>query len=288
MKDLLPELRLQLVSHGGDGRMTLSQGDGQQMKGPSHIEGPFMVIATGANESNSVTFANPGQRSSNVSITLQAFVEPKLKVVGRAHSPVIEELTDEAGRSLIDDAQRGQAQGYPTRVETHFRDPTFQVAVPVPAGRAKKINRLKGYIRLLAQTKTDRIEVPDIAKAKGTVYTKGGWRLEVQDVAENGGQYKLQMEITRDVPSRPRQGQPPKYEWRDRLDGNAIQLLDAEGRRLERSTYSMNGQNHIYKCEMNFRRQGTPAGPPARLVWEFPTEAQELRIPFEFKDLPLP
>ena len=208
--------------------------------------------------------------------------------MGRAHSPVIEELTDEAGHSLIDEGQRRQVEAFHSRVETHFREGTFPLHVPIPTGRAKKIGLLKGYVRVLAQTKTDRIDVPDIAKAKGTVYTKAGWRVEVQDFAENGGQYTLRLEVTRDVPSRPQRGQPPKYEWRDRLDGDAIQLLDAEGRRLERSGYSMNGQNHIYKCEMHFRRTGTPAGPPASLAWEFPTEAQELRIPFEFKDLPLP
>jgi hypothetical protein len=31
-----------------------------------------------------------------------------------------------------------------------------------------------------------------------------------------------------------------------------------------------------------------PVGKPARLVVEVPAAAEEVRIPFEFKDLPLP
>ena len=287
MKDLLPELGLHVASHGRGNQMTLSQGGGESMKGPAHIDGPFMVVANSAHESNTINFANPGQRSSSVSIALQAYVEPKLKVIGRAHTPVIEEFTDDAGQSLVDEAQRRAAM-LQMRIQTHARESSFSLRVPVPAGRAKRVGLLKGFVPILAQTKTDRIEVPDIAKAKGSVYTKGGWRLEVQDLAENDGQYTLKMEITRDVPIRRQPGPPPRNEWRDRLDGDAIRLLDADGRPLEKSGYSMNGQNHIYKCEMRFRRKDTPAGPPAKLVWVFPTEAEELRIPFEFKDLPLP
>jgi hypothetical protein len=274
---------------GMDGRLTVQQGAGESMAGPAHLDGPFMVVANNVTESNTIDFARPDKRESNVNIGLQVFIEPKVRLLGRSWSPVLEDFVDDAGHSLINEAE--QRERRTETIQGHSREPVFQGGMTVPSvkGRTKKIARLKGYFRVAVQTGSGRIELPDLKKAKGTTQSQGGWRLTVNELAENGGgNYTFKFTVVRETPEKVEPGKLPKAQWRDQLSVEAMRLLDADGRELARGGATLSGNNHTWTGEIQYRRGGTPAGPAAKLVWEFPTTSEERKIPFEFKDLPLP
>ena len=82
MKQVLPQLGLQLNSHGPGNRLRLMRGT-PEMSGPAYLSGPFMVVATGANESRSITYGPGGQTNSGMSINVNVYVEPKLRLLSR-------------------------------------------------------------------------------------------------------------------------------------------------------------------------------------------------------------
>jgi hypothetical protein len=287
MRELLPQLGLEVGPYDVSNRFVLTEGDSDAMKGPAYFDGPCMVVAESVTETKRLRFADPRQVDSNVAISLQVFIEPKVAVMSRASSPIIEKFVDDAGHSLLDEAeQRGRIADHQLTTELVSREAVFEIEVPANAiaERTRKVATLKGYLPILVQTGSERLELPDPLKAKGTTSIKGGWKIMVRDFIEDQGAYTFKFEVKRSLVQR-LLGQ---HTWNNQLDSERIWLLDADGRPLSRSGETLDTDDSTWTGEITFTRTDTPAGPPAKLVWEFTTKARELRIPFEFKDLPLP
>jgi hypothetical protein len=281
MKDVLPQFGLQLNSHGPGDRLRLMRGTPNHMTGPAHLSGPFMVIATGANESRSIDYGKPdAATNARTHIDVNVYVEPKLRVLAREYNPFIEEFVDDAGHSLV---TPGRGAG---RHLSHSRDPLFNININVPQveGRTKRIAKLKGSIRAVLMTKSDRIEVPQITKAKGSSQSKGDWTIKVNDVtADASGAVILNVTILKNVVGAANE----ESEWKRNVGFDSFTVVDEDGRPLDKQGHSMSGNGKQWDGNFQFRR-GRGTGEPAKLVWEFPVEAEEVQIPFEFKDLPLP
>jgi hypothetical protein len=71
-----------------------------------------------------------------------------------------------------------------------------------------------------------------------------------------------------------------------------IRLLDERGQAMARTGSSTSGgpEQVEMTVEFNPRAWGHDRrlGEPAKLVWTVPTETRDVRVPFEFKDLPIP
>jgi hypothetical protein len=283
MKDLLPRVGLQLMEHGPDEGLHISQGMAD-MAGPSHISGPFMVIATGASESRMIRYAaleNLPQTSCNIG--LMVYVEPKLRLLARDYQPTIDEFVDDAGHSLLT----------PRRVVSHFMDTnsrsaSFRLNVDVPPvpGRSKRVARLKGSIAAMILVRSELIEIPDILNAKGASQAKSGRRLVINDVTGGGnGQYTVNATLFME-PQPPGVQQP---QWQRNVSTDGLKLLDAEGKELNKQGHSASGDGQKWQLEMRFARRGNEeVGEPVKLTWEFPIEGKPISILFEFKDLALP
>lgn len=281
MKQVLPQAGLQLTTQGAQSQMRLSRGIMSEMDGPASQTGPFMVVVNSVSDNRTIRYDQPGGAfSSGTYLSGNVFVGPKVKILSRSYQPIVEEFEDDAGHSLMT-REREFVPGVSGQRDPIF---TFRINVPNIEGRTKKIRNLKGYFRVVLMTRSDRIEIPQITRAKGTSQTKGFWTIKVNDVtAEGSGNVSLNLTFlnneSHDKDTRP--------EWKRNIGFESLTLMDAEGRALDKQGHSMGGNGQKWDGKFQFR-SGQGIGEPAKLVWEFPAEAEEARIPFEFKDLPLP
>jgi hypothetical protein len=267
--------RLALTPHGGDGRWD----------GVAYLNGPFMFVARSASEGQSRTVGFGRDRARNashsLSVAVTGFAEPKLRVLGRAWSPDVSEATDDTGRSLLG-PKPNLRDGLDMNL--HGNANVWDLTLTLqPAPGAKQLTRLKGSSKLLIQTKSETLELPDPLKARDLVKVVAGRRFHFKDMKRMGGGYSLNVTIH----SPPGDGP----EWQRRADPQNLRVFDAKGRPFSRSGYSGSGSRDRYDYEIRINpggQRGEEPGEPAKLTWEVTTEAREIDAAFEFKDLPLP
>ena len=267
--------RLSVSAHGGDGRWG----------GVAYLDGPFMFVARSASENQSRSIGYGKNRAVNSShslnVSVTGYAEPKLRVLGRAWSAELSEATDDTGRSLLLSQMRaGDRMDMNLHGNTNVWDLNIELK---PAAGAKRLATLKGTSKLLIQTKSQTLEVPDPLKARDLVKVVAGRRFVFKDMKRQAGGYSLNVTIH----SPPGEGP----EWQRRADPANLRVLDAKGRPFSRSGYSGSGSGDRYDYEIRVNPAGTRGeepGEPAKLTWEVTTEAREVDAAFEFKDLPLP
>jgi hypothetical protein len=288
MKEVLPQTGLQLSTHGFGSQLQISRGNPTEMNGPASLTGPCMVIATMASDTKTILYDQPGGAfNAGTNINANVYVEPKLKILSRTYQPTIEEFEDDAGHSLLTPRQ-DFSFGMSGQRESIFN---ISINVPNVEGRTKKVKILKGYLKALVQTKSESIEVKDIKNAKATTHQKGDWTMTVDNIEMQGDpnnqNYVVHLTFINKTPQQPNNG---GNNWRREIGINNLALLDADGKELTRQGHGMSGDGTKYTGNFRYYR-GAPnsgVGEPAKLVWTFPTEAEEVKIPFEFKDLALP
>lgn len=244
---------------------------------PTVVSGPFMVVATGASESASVTYGDPPRRERRRTVTLQFYAEPKLNVLGHAHGVRITEFTDGDGLSLPLPAHAGNG------VRTHGTEDVWTVDIDLPQelNALKKIGRLAGKTSATVQTRSRKVQVPDVLEAKGAEVSAEGHQLLINEVVQDEAGIRFKITV---ILSGPQPG------GRRAVDSRDFILLDENGKPLKPRSASGGGNGRKFNFDLSFqnRREQEKPARPAMLVWEVPLEAKEVEIPFEFTDLPLP
>jgi hypothetical protein len=267
--------------YGNDRRMTLGQGQSSYWNGPSHISGPFMIVANRIDRSNSVDLASPNNVQHAFSISLSAFAEPKVKVLGSSYNVNVDQAVDDKGNSLVatDNVMNGMSNGQQWMWNLNAR-------LNYPENAGKTIKVVKGSVKFVVQTKSETLDIPDVLTAKNVTKTVANCRVMLKEVKKNGEQYDVQMTIYRDGMN--------QQEWNGlQYPGYAVKLVDKDGKSLSAQGWGGGGGPNELNYNWNFTRNSWggddgKAGEPARLVWEIPTETRETTVSFEFKDLPLP
>jgi len=260
---------------------TLSGGLRGWMDGPSVVSGAFLVVASQAVRVDSLRFAEPDVKIRDATIGLVVLPEPKLRVLRGTKHPRLEKVLDEKGRSLIGDAavaDGGLVGGGPF---------AWNVEIKLPAAAsATRISLLKGQCRYLVANSCLRWEIPDILKVANATKTAGGRTCRIISVHKDVNRGVEQVSVTLGITSTGRDvlGQI--------VHPAGIELCDAEGR-----PYRFRGWTRIIdrtppEYAFHFSRlaegDGPMPGEPAKLTWDIITGAEEVAVPFEFKDLPLP
>jgi hypothetical protein len=219
-----------------------------------------------------------GETSRQVNVRMILYTEPKLRVLKVAQQTNVTAAVDELGNKLSPAPNPGaQAMG-----GTWGWWLTGRIALPENVG--ERIARLRGFARITVQMRSEVVEVPDITTAENVERTVAGHKLVVKNVRARGETYTVSMTITRD-PKKP-------GGWGEINLSSTFRLLDANGVPLSRRNYG-GGTNLGDYTELNlmFGRDdwnGEGAGPPAKLIWEVPTETAVVEAPFEFEDVPMP
>ena len=127
------------------------------------------------------------------------------------------------------------------------------------------------------------IEIDDLSKGVGTEIAKAGRVLQIKGFSIDGDQAQLTVHVSRrDDPAN-----PPTNEFLIK-EFETVAISDSTGRRLKLfggpSVSQVDGFDFTYTCSAQPRH----LKPPCRLVWQVVAGTEEVNVPFEFKDLPLP
>jgi hypothetical protein len=268
---------------GNDRRMTLQQGNSTYWNGPSIVTGPFLIVANRLDYSSSVDLATGGVGQSNFSMSLSAFVEPKVKVVQSSYNVHVMEAVDDKGNSLANNDRNfdsmSSGQQWMWNLSARLNYPQKNPGT--------KLARFRGAVKFQVQTKSDTLDVSDILTAKNKTVTVAGRRMLIKEVKKNGSeQFDVQMTIYRDGMS--------QADWNMlQYPGYSVRLLDKEGKPLNSQGWGGGGGGNEMNYNWNFSRQTwggdqDKPGEPYRLLWEIPLETREMNVEFTFKDLTLP
>jgi hypothetical protein len=265
-------------------RMMPQRNMGRSMSNaPVSLNGAFMVLATNIQRNNSVDLSNPDNVQRSMSLQLQVYSEPKVNVLRYSYQPEIEEAVDDKGNSMAN--KQNSHGGY-----SSGRQSVWSVGIPLvyPDSPGSKIARLKGKIRMTVQTRSDKFEVSNLLETKDKTEKVGGRRVTfVSAKRNNNNQYAVKVVLYRDG-----MDQQAFYDMMNNPSG--VRLLDKDGKVWRYSgSGSGSSSGDRYEREMIFynNRGGDEAnapGEPVTFVWELPTGTQEITIPFEFSNLPLP
>jgi hypothetical protein len=258
--------------------------------------GPCLFSINGLNYARSVSFGRDGKvvPANDFSISGRAFLDPKIQVLRGSSYYQIDEAIDEKGRSL-----RRDATSTPLATETNL----IRLNVPLQAqdGIRKTLSRLKGTLGFVAVTRHETWEVPNALQVRDVVktITRDGVeeRYFVDAVRKEGDDYHVQITVSRprnEVRRTVRLSNGRNLVIVESSHYEQVRLLDAQNRDWPRLTYRVQNQGDrqtsIISTTIIFRKRAgaDEVGAPAKLIVSVPSQWREVRVPFEFKDLPLP
>ena len=255
-------------------RLSFRQGD--QTTGPTLAVGSCLVAlqtVTSRFDAN-LTGPRPPGRSLTVGLTL--YVEPKLNPYRISSVATLETAVDERGNNLVrprtqyDDRSGGNPQS------NWMREVTCNLLFPANAGQ--RIAKLKGYasVAVAGPEQTETIDAPLNKRNVDTTIDGVLVRL-IQLQKQGANQYYARM--AGDANS-------PIFKDYERFS-KVVTLVDNNGKELQRSGGSWGGgRGNTFEFGVNFTGEGASA--PKELRITLPTAVKEIRVPFEFTDLPLP
>jgi hypothetical protein len=238
------------------------------------VQGPFLIVANQISRSQSIELGLNGAERSDFSVQMCIYPEPKIVVVRVNGMLDIQEAVDDNGNSLLGPlAERSPVFiGGPTGIPIDAR-------LSWPKNPGKRIVRLVCSTTFELQTKSQKLEIADILTAKEQTQTLGGSTVSFKGIHKNGEMWELQLSASTSAPLQ-------------QMMQNRLQLLDSQGRPLERRGMSGQGDAGQMTFHLLFaagRRPGAEqTGDPSRLVWDVPVETKPVPLQFEFRDLPMP
>jgi hypothetical protein len=216
----------------------------------------------------------PPQRSLNVYLT--AMVEPKLKAFRIMPTARIETAVDENGVSLIRPPDQWDDRNGGNNRSNWTADVDCKLNFPTNAGQ--KIARLKGYVSVITSGKDETLKLQDPLKLKNSDQKVGGTPIRIVRINKQGGN-NYQAEFQGDAKS------PIFQDW-DTFS-NIVKLVDANGKEYGRGGGGWGGGQRVMDFSVYFNG-GNGQSQPTELQITLPSQIREIRVPFDFKDLPLP
>ena len=265
------------LNHYGEG-LRLMRGAGFSAMGPSIVEGPFLVLATRINHSQSVALANNAVRS-DFSIQLAIYAEPKLKVL-EASTVSLSQAIDDRGNSLLPDvAQTRSVYGVGTNA--------WNMTAPMryPAHPGTHIAHLKGEANFIVETASQRLEIANLLSAHDETRTIGGLSITLHEIKKSGNGYEVSVST-----SHPAGGD--QWESMQQSIYRQMKIYDAAGQAFEYQGMSSRTSNTGTEMTLTLAPLASPDGheskTPSKLIWEIPTSTTPVSVPFEFANLAMP
>ena len=138
----------------------------------------------------------------------------------------------------------------------------------------------------MVPVKLRSIEVPDVMETRELTRRAAGRRLTVQSARRtSGGGVEVKVTVFRD--------ELDDEQWRQFNEPrDFVQLVDRDGHATSLASVSESeSAERSATLTMQFASQtaggGESAG-PLKFVWQVPEEIRAVRVPFEYRDLPLP
>jgi len=253
-------------------------------KRPAHVSGPALFTADQLHHTRTI-HASGTDRSDLFEFNFSACIDPSLRVMLVSPEVKLIEAKDDRGNSLLPAPADGE--GMNAEAESGWQL-SFGTNLMYPKMPGQRIARIRGTIGFSTMGRSEKWEVADFLKSKGVSKTVAGVRCTLNKVVKNGEDYKIDVTMQRDGTSNARWEMFSKLTY-----GGLIRMYDAAGRSLYTmdpgaSSPQQQRIKAILTISSNDPTGGEKVGPPVRMVWEIPTELLEMRVPFEFVDLPMP
>ncbi|MGD0388849.1 MAG: hypothetical protein ABSC42_07840 [Tepidisphaeraceae bacterium] len=250
---------------------------GDMPKLPVYETDGFVIQALSFSRQQNVNYAHPGGASNFCNVQLRVYIDPALRVQSFNSAARTDQAVDDAGNSMKADVKsRMSFVG-----SSPPRSLLFDCNVPLkyPDNPGKKIAHLKGSLQLRVADKMDSLTV-DKPLAAAEISKSIGNRTVTFHSLKKMAEPNYQLSVSFDVNTI---GSDTVWQL---LQNNA-QLLDDKGRQFQ----EVGGSGTWNKYTVNYVRhagEDSPIGDPVKWVIELPSKAHTMRVPFEFKDLPLP
>ena len=253
--------------------------------------GPFKIVATNVNASQSLQLANisrdnPHTNSGDsLNIGFQIYAEPKTPLVG-VGPVVVDKAIDENGSSLV---RRDDNQSRTSRYSSRMNYRSFNMSASANLARsdrnARTIKELHGTVPVMILTEIrPEITISELVAEKEYNGEGKAFKLTVTEVVDLKPGIGFTAKFDR------KGGDPNDYSWYNTLR-QRVAVLDKDGNK-----FASNGVNYQQSSQstctlkMTFRPQdanGRKLGKPAKLVvYDWITSTTDLA--FTFKDVPLP
>jgi hypothetical protein len=256
------------------------------------VEGSFRLEAKQFHEDRDLDFTEPGadkepgRREHLLTLTVSVLAEPKF-ILLKADRPRVEVALDEDGKSLtavtpekrkVDESDMLRANDLRDLFNKDFQH-TADIHLRRSTDAAKRIKELRGDIPVKVVVERKLVVVSDkVLDSKGTKCKVGGDTLEiVRAEQDEGGGVDINIAIPPD-----RNG-VEMHHWNKR-----VHLEDDKGNRFESSGGGHSISGEMREVIVHYRApKDSKLGPPTKLIIE-DWVILDHRVPFAFKDVPLP
>lgn len=245
---------------------------------PFTEHGPFMVTVRHLQRVNTADLTT-NTTTRVVRVQMNVYAEPRLRVVRSYNGAVLDDARDELGHKLT---KHEDPTRYPERATGATWSWALQLPLAMPPDAGDTLALLKGHAKAVVVTRSAAAEIAFDERMKDHTTAVGDARVTVKQVQRQGEQNFI---VTLAVEPDPAKAE----DWSKIGLESTFRLVDKDGRNLMRQHYGAAGGKTITLMFMKVDwNGGDPAGEPTRLIWEVPLEMREVKIPFEFRDLPLP
>ncbi len=268
-------------------------------KAPASLSGPFAVFAQETMRMRVLTTAGhggavPAPEPDELQLKLVIAGEPRVIILKFPNMPVIQTCVDDRGTDLAQN-NADWLEPKSDAGDASFRQLVFQLRTPNRA--ATRIAKLSGYVRLVTVTQSRRAEFEDPGDNKTADVDFAGFSATITGAKEIGpqkpGPKKFETAITL------HRGNTDSKVWSERLilldklrkfiatttdaAGNTLSQIGAEVGNLK------DADAYTFRLQLSQTSDGRYiGGPPAKYIVEVPISSGEVKVPFEFTNLPLP
>jgi hypothetical protein len=287
MKDACAKagVSLKYATDTAEPRAILARDNQDWTKYPTVANGPFLVSLIGLHRASTVDMRKPADVQRTFYVKFTVFCEPRFRLLRASQYAKVEDAKDDKGNSLIP-AEKDAGDVSPTNFVTSWvYNLEGKLEYPREAATAgTKIPRLRCSARLVAQTRSETIEYADPLTNKPVTKAVAGRKVVFKDVRRGAEEYEATVTIVRD--------QVPPAQWENTVfPGNALRLIDGEGKQIVARGFGLGGKGDEGTYVFKFEKEpphGSRIGKPLKLAWEIPVETREIPLTFEFRDVPIP
>lgn len=290
MRSLSRQTGMELVTENGQAQLLPTGGISRTASRHGAVSGAFLIVPMQATLNRTVDFEQDDPPiEEDFSLELEAFPEPKLRVVHVSPTLKLLEAVDDKGNSLVPDPVPSVGAIEENDVSPAMGDNAINLtaALKRPKNIGSKLARLRGSVAFRVQLESRIIEVKDLKAMKDLPQMINGTRLVFNELKKEDDQYSLRVTLPINNEN------PGSFQEIQNSMNQRLRLLDAKGLPMESHGVSGgDGNGTTIQFTLNFGRSmqdnGQMSGEPVRLVWEIPTKTRDIDVQFELKDLKLP
>lgn len=256
--------------------------------GLRHVSGAFLLLGTAVE--HVVDFTRPPEEQKTFHIRLSMLAEPKITLLSVSALSLAEEAVDEKGTSLVMAAPDARSSSsYNSSGNNAILSAAIRLNIPPGAGR--RVAVAKGNLTALVRTRVQRLEIDKPAGMQEKKMALEGMELTVRPLQLSGNESCWAfVELRRGTVSPEQWKQNQQF-----LRFIRVRIFDANGMEWNSSGGGSGWGGDQVSAQPHFQARfydGSPnppvAGRPEKMVVEIPLEGKEIKVPYEFKDLPRP